>query len=205
MDIIILGLLMMGNWTIYEMRKSIETNFTSISSNSMGSIQATIKKLLEKELVKYTEYVEHSVNKKKYAITKAGKEAFKLRVSEPILYKEKNMELVKFFFLGFVDKAKRIEQINGYIDELQEELEILKNVNKIKTKTNFDENYLNELIQCGAEAEVISPQDGKTGLDNLYEIASFQYATLELSIAKIEFEINWFIDFRNKIPKSDKI
>lgn len=201
MDIIILGLLMMGNWTIYEMRKSIETNFSSISSNSMGSIQATIKKLLEKELIKYTEYVEHSVNKKKYAITKAGKETFKLRVSEPIHYKEKNMELVKFFFLGFVDKTKRIEQINGYIAELQEELEILKNIDKIKTKTKFDENYLNELIQYGAEKEVTSPQHGKTGLDNIYEIASFQYATLELSIAKIEFEINWFIDFRNKIQK----
>lgn len=203
MDIIILGLLMMGNWTIYEMRKSIETNFTSISSNSMGSIQATIKKLLEKELIKYTEYVEHSVNKKKYAITKAGKETFKFRVSEPIHYKEKNMELVKFFFLGFVDKTKQIEQINNYIVELQEELEILKNITKVKEKTNFDENYLNELIQCGAETEVISPQHGKTGLDNIYEIASFQYATLELSIAKIEFEINWFIDFRNKIEKSD--
>lgn len=203
MDIIILGLLMMGNWTIYEMRKSIETNFTSISSNSMGSIQATIKKLLEKELIEYTEYVEHSVNKKKYAITKAGKETFKLRVSEPIHYKEKNMELVKFFFLGFVDKTKQIEQINNYIVELQEELEILKNITRVKEKTNFDEDYLNKLIQCGAETEVICPQHGKTGLDNLYEIASFQYATLELSIAKIEFEINWFIDFRNRIQKSD--
>ena len=158
----------------------------------MGSIQATIKKLLEKELIKYTEYVEHSVNKKKYAITKAGKEAFKLRVSEPILYKEKNMELVKFFFLGFVDQTKQMEQINGYIVKLQEELEILKEINKRKAKNTFDEIYLNNLIQNGAETEV-------TDLDNLYEIASFQYATLEFSIAKLEFEINWFIDFKNKI------
>ena len=192
MDIIILGLLMMGNWTIYEMRKSIETNFSSISSNSMGSIQAAIKKLLEKELVVYTEYVENSANKKKYAITKAGKETFKLRVSEPILYKEKNMELVKFFFLGFVDQTKQMEQINGYIVKLQEELEILKEINKRKAKNTFDEIYLNNLIQNGAETEV-------TDLDNLYEIASFQYATLEFSIAKLEFEINWFIDFKNKI------
>ncbi len=202
MDIIILGLLMMGNWTIYEMRKSIETNFNSISSNSMGSIQATIKKLLKNDFIKYTEYVENSVNKKKYAITKAGKETFKMRISEPIHYKEKNMELVKFFFLGFADKTQQLEQIEGYITELQEQLDILKYLNDIKAKTNFDENYLNELIQYGAETEVISPQHGKSELDNLYQIASFQYATLEFSIAKIEFEINWFIDFRSKIQKS---
>ena len=36
MDTNILGLLMIGNWTIYEMRKMIETNFTSISSSSLG-------------------------------------------------------------------------------------------------------------------------------------------------------------------------
>ena len=38
MDTNILGLLMIGNWTIYEMRKMIETNFTSISSSSLGSM-----------------------------------------------------------------------------------------------------------------------------------------------------------------------
>lgn len=202
MDIIILGLLMMGNWTIYEMRKFIDTNFTSMSSNSIGSIQATIKKLLQKEAIEYTEYVEHSVNKKKYSITKTGKDTFKLRISEPIHYKEKNMELVKFYFLGFVDKAKRIRQIDNYIAELQKEIDSLRNI-KMNVKTDFDDNYLNELIKFGAEPEVISPHYGKTSIDNLYEIANFQKATLELSIAKIEFEMNWFINFRNKIDKND--
>lgn len=197
MDILILGLLMMGNWTIYEIRKIIERNFTSISSNSMGSIQATIKKRLQNDFIAYTEYVEHSVNKKKYSITKAGKKEYKLRIHEPILYKEKNMVLVKFYFLGFVDEAKRIKQINGYIADLQSELEKLKHI-EMKVRNEVDDSYLEELIQLGAQTEVITAPYGKTSLDNLYDIACYQTATLELAIAKLEFEIRWFIDFRNK-------
>ena len=53
MDTNILGLLMIGNWTIYEMRKMIETNFTSISSSSLGSMQTAIKKLLEMECITF--------------------------------------------------------------------------------------------------------------------------------------------------------
>lgn len=64
MDIIILGLLMIQNCTIYEMKKVIETNFTNISSSSIGSIQAAVKKLLSKNMICFSEYVEDSVNKK---------------------------------------------------------------------------------------------------------------------------------------------
>lgn len=43
MDIIILGLLMIQNCTIYEMKKVIEKNFGNISSSSIGSMQAAVK------------------------------------------------------------------------------------------------------------------------------------------------------------------
>ncbi len=61
MDTNILGLLMIGNWTIYEMRKMIETNFTSISSSSLESMKTAIKKLLEMECITFSEHVENGV------------------------------------------------------------------------------------------------------------------------------------------------
>lgn len=48
MDKIILGLLMLKKLTIYELRSIIEMNFTSMCSNSMGSIQAAIKSCLKR-------------------------------------------------------------------------------------------------------------------------------------------------------------
>ena len=72
MDIIILGLLMIQNCTIYEMKKVIEKNFGNISSSSIGSMQAAVKKLLSKNMICFNEHVENSVNKKVYEITHEG-------------------------------------------------------------------------------------------------------------------------------------
>ena len=91
MDIIILGLLMIQNFTIYEMKKVIEKNFGNISSNSIGSMQAAVKKLLSNNMICFSEYVENSVNKKIYEITNEGKKYFLSSISTPMRYKEKNM------------------------------------------------------------------------------------------------------------------
>ncbi|MEG0468525.1 MAG: PadR family transcriptional regulator [Longicatena sp.] len=188
MDIIILGLLMMKPSTIYEMRKAIETNLTNISSSSVGSIQAAIKKLLDKNLIQFNEYVENSVNKKVYSITEEGKSYFQESISQPMTYKEKSMELGKFLFMGFVDKNKRLSLLETYIRELENEVHKLE---QVKAATNaissFDDAYLSTLKENGAMEDFT--------LTNVQEIAFFQCAMLDLSIAKIKFEINWFQDF----------
>ena len=46
MDNIILGLLLMCNRTIYQLRERIDKGISLMYSSSMGSIQAAIKKLL---------------------------------------------------------------------------------------------------------------------------------------------------------------
>ena len=192
MDIIILGLLMIQNCTIYEMKKVIETNFTNISSSSVGSMQAAVKKLLSKNMVCFSEYVEDSVNKKVYEITDEGKKYFLSSISKPMHYKEKNMELSKFFFMGFAPKSKRLELVNAYIIELQEELAPLE---KIKSATrirpDFDEDYLSMLKEKGA-AEIQTVSDTQ-------EIAFYQLAMLDLSIDKIKFEIQWFENFKENL------
>lgn len=192
MDIIILGLLMIQNCTIYEMKKVIETNFTSISSSSIGSMQAAVKKLLSKNMVCFNEYVEDSINKKTYEITDEGKKYFFSSISEPMRYKEKNMELSKFFFMGFAPKSKRLELVDAYIAELQKELaslEQIKAANEIQPE--FDEDYLLTLKEKGAA--------GIQTVSDTREIAFYQLAMLDLSIDKIKFEKKWFENFKENL------
>lgn len=174
------------------MKKVIETNFTNISSSSVGSMQAAVKKLLSKNMVCFSEYVEDSVNRKVYEITDEGKKYFLSSISEPMLYKEKNMELSKFFFMGFAPKSKRLELVETYIAQLQEELAPLEQIKSAtEIQPDFDENYLLMLKEKGA-AEIQSVVDVK-------DIAFYQLAMLNLSIAKIKFEIQWFENFKENL------
>lgn len=192
MNIIVLGLLMIQECTIYEMRKAIEANFTNISSNSIGSIQATVKKLLEQNMICFSEYVENSVNKKVYKITSQGKAHFYALVSQPMLYKEKSMELSKFFFMGFVEKSKRLVLLESYIAELKKELDTLLQIKSAnEPRPDLDENYLAALQEKGAANELT--------VTAMQEISLFQYAMLDLSIAKIEFDIQWFEKFKQNL------
>ncbi len=192
MDILILGMLMLKQFTIYEMRKHIEMNFTSMSSSSMGSIQAAIKKLLQHGMVRFDEYAENGVNKKMYEITDAGRKHFLAGISKPMIHKEKSMELVKLFFMGLVETDKRPELLMAYIAELEKELAFL---NDVKRKTDampeIDDAYLAQF-----QENVVSQQ---FSLNKLQDIAFYQVATLELAIAKIEAELAWFNGFVKRL------
>ena len=185
-------MLMLKKFTIYEMRKHIEMNFTSMSSNSMGSIQAAIKKLLHHGMVRFDEYVENGVNKKMYEITNAGREHFLAGISKPMIHKEKSMELVKLFFMGMVESGKRPELLMAYIAELKKELAFLGDVKRrTDDMPEIDEAYLTQ-IQENAVGQGFS-------LNELRDIAFYQVAVLELAIAKIEAELAWFEGFVKRL------
>ena len=76
MDTIILGLLIMKDRTIYEIRERINKGLNMMYSSSMGSIQAAIKKLLENNYIEFEEIVDNGKYKKVYSITTSGKEYF---------------------------------------------------------------------------------------------------------------------------------
>lgn len=192
MDIIVLGLLMMKKCTIYEMRKMIADRFSLISSDSTGSIQSAIKKLIKKDMIIFSESVENGVNRKVYEITEEGKSHFYNGVSSPMLYKEKNMELCKLFFMGFAENGVHKELIDAYIAELEKELATLNRINEnISPRYIPGKEELEAMHSKGASEEIT--------LENVGNIALFQYATLDLSIAKIQFEIEWFQKFKQEL------
>lgn len=76
MDKIILGLLMIKTMTGYEIRNNIKNNFSLMCSDSAGSFQSAIEKLLSMGMITCEEYVEKGVNKKRYTITDKGHSTF---------------------------------------------------------------------------------------------------------------------------------
>ncbi len=199
MDIIVLGLLMIQKCTVYEMRKMIDMCFSSISSNSMGSIQAAIKKLLGSGMIQFDEYVDNGINKKVYEVTLAGKRFFYSAISLPMRYKDKNMELSKFFFMGFMEKENWSGLIDGYINELKKKkmsLEVIRSV--IENNPAIDEEYVNRLRK---DHSAIQFDECADPVECIKGIALFQCATLRLGIDKLAFEIEWFEQFKDSIEE----
>ncbi|MBP1048201.1 PadR family transcriptional regulator [Enterococcus sp. BWM-S5] len=205
MDTIILGILLLKESTVYELRNAIKTNFTSMSSSSTGSIQAAIKKLLAGDMVTYQELVENSVNKKIYSITDKGKEYFLEKIEHPMKYKEKNMELSKFFFMGFLPAEKRIPLIKSYIQELEKEKAALEHIHtKNYVERQGVEEYKSYLKESNRQDD-FTPFSFNRSLEELItDIADYQYSTLELGLKKIDFEITWFKDQLNKATSQNK-
>ena len=186
--------------TIYTIRKTVEEKLSLVSSNSMGSIQTAIRKLLLEGMVIFIEVLENGKMKKIYELTDKGKSTFYDKITKPMMYKEKNMELIKLFFMGFVDKNARVELIDSYIFELKIKKSELKKIHSssgdAQTAVSGFLNYLQENKRLDSFKEVLKSESLS---ESLQDIAMFQYAMLELSIDKVDFEIQWFEQFRNKL------
>ena len=199
MEIIILGLLMIKPGTIYEMKKFIDANLSSVCSSGTGSIQAVIKKFLGNGMISCSEYVENGVNKKVYELTSEGKNYFLDNLVKPMLYKEKNMELAKFFFMGFMPADKREALIDDYIRELETEKAKLE---RIRTNSPDVEAAISDYMEyLKANSAVKAFEDtfqSISAIEIARDIAAFQFASLELSIEKLDFEINWFKKFKER-------
>lgn len=196
MEHIILSLLLIKSMTVYEIKMFIGQNLTTVCSDSLGSIQTAIKKLLSKECVEVREYIENNLLKKEYSITDKGTQQFREWIEVPMnLEKVKNMEEGKFFFLGMVPKEVRIQSLEGYIQSLVKEKEKLctiqayveenkahaieVNVERIKE----DEQLTHHLLMT-------SEQDSlHQAVQNIYD---YQMYSLEYGLARLEQDIVFY-------------
>ncbi len=120
MENIILGLLMLQSRTIYQLQKRINDGLNLMYSCSTGSIQAAIKKLLQRGYIIISEQNEKNKLKKVYSITDSGKNFFNTWLNSPInINSTKNPELSKIYFLGFAEKESRIKLIESHIAHLK--------------------------------------------------------------------------------------
>ena len=140
MDKIILGILMLRRMTAYELRNTIRDNFKSMCSDSLGSIQVALKKLLSLKMVTFEELVEKGINKKRYAITDIGEKVLMEWIKIPIdISKTKNIDIGKLLFMGYIPKNEQKNLINKIILSLEKEYSELKN---LKESINFENERL---------------------------------------------------------------
>ena len=202
MEYIILSMLLCKAMTVYEIRNYIIKNLTTVCSNSLGSIQTAIKKMLSKGYIEVREYVENGLNKKKYSITDKGLSEYKNWVGTPInLSKMTNMEESKLFFLGIAPKEKRISFLTAMNKDLEGQLKALTaikestlnakeaiiddNVRDISKETKHVDNLLS----------VSNEKDLKAVLLNTYD---YQMELLEYSIERTKFDLSFYKNLLKK-------
>ena len=201
MDKIILGILMLRKMTAYELRNTIRDNFKSMCSDSLGSIQAALKKLLSLKMVTFEELVEKGINKKRYAITDIGEKVLMEWIKIPIdISKTKNIDIGKLLFMGYIPKNEQKNLINKIILSLEEEYSELKN---LKESINFENERLgieNYLLTDTEYQERIKNLNKKNNVSkNIKEISKFTLATLDYGIDVVDFNIKWFKKLKTKI------
>ncbi len=178
MDNIILGLLLMCNRTIYQLRERIDKGISLMYSSSMGSIQAAIKKLLNCGFISYEEIVDNGRYKKVYCITENGRQHFFDWINAPIEeQRPKSPELAKIYFMGFSDKKNR--EIN------------------IKQHLLFLNEQYSALTAICNEAENIKVPD------EIKDIFTFQFVSALYGKELIKFNIDWFENLLNKMRNGE--
>ena len=202
MEHIILSLLLLKGMTIYEMRTYIQKNLSTVCSDSLGSIQTAIKKLLDKEYITVQEYIDNSMIKKQYSVTEKGVIYFKEWIGTPMnIQKMKNMEVGKFFFLGMASKEKRIAFIENYIESLHSEYDKLCQIQQFVDDTK-DSVIETNIIRISKEPklaehlmDISEVSELKHVIGNIYE---YQTYMLEYGLAKLKADIIFFEKILNR-------
>lgn len=196
MEYIILSMLLCKAMTVYEIRNYIIKNLATVCSNSLGSIQTAIKKMLSKGYIEVNEYVENGLNKKKYSITDKGLAEYKKWVGTPInLSKMTNMEESKLFFLGVAPKEKRIAFLVALNKDLEEQLKALTAIQEFAltakdavikdnvSNISKESKYVSNLLSVSKE------KDLSAVLLNTYD---YQMSLLKYGIERTRFDLAFY-------------
>ena len=131
LEYIILGFLQMQDMTGYDIKQQMTVSTTNFYDASFGSIYPMLKKMEKQQHIRFREEVEGGKFKKVYTITARGREVFYHWLEQPIaLDRARHDHLVRIFFYSClpVDKVKQL--INGFIQAMEEELNVLGELEK---------------------------------------------------------------------------
>ena len=196
MEQIILSILLLKGMTIYEIRAYIQQNLYSVCSDSLGSIQTAIRKLLDKEYIDVKEYVDNNMIKKQYSVTEKGVIYHKEWIGTPMnIQKMKKMEEGKFFFLGIASKEKRITFLKDLIESLETEYNKLCQLHQLLV--NVKENVIEtNVVRMGKEPglsehllNISEEKDLKDVVSNIYD---YQMYMLEYGLNKLREDVSFF-------------
>ncbi len=129
MDIktMVLGFLMRGSMTGYELKKRFSLSFSFFSALSYGSIYPALKKLEQEGLITLKiEIQDGSPNRKVYTITDSGREFFLENLRTPFtLERQKSAFLARLFFFAHLTREERLTTASRYLESIKEMQETL--------------------------------------------------------------------------------
>jgi DNA-binding PadR family transcriptional regulator len=126
-DRIVLGFLLDGGKTGYEIKKLMELTTTNFFNTSLGSIYPALKKLEKNKMVKMEEKVEKGRLKKLYTITPKGKKFFhEWLTKDPAPFKIRAEALLKVFFFSYVSEDIRKMHVDVTMEQLEKQIVELK-------------------------------------------------------------------------------
>lgn len=206
MDKLILGLLMIKHFTVYEIRQIIRQNFTSICSDSLGSIQAALKKLSQQEAVTFSEYVEKGKMKKEYSLTPVGRQLFLDWLKTPIdMGKTKNMDLGKFLFMGYLPRKLQLDMLDLTIKGLEKELRQLQDIkNSIRLAEEEAEIQIYLEQNSHLVAGLLEASQASNLTESISQVAYFELKTLEFGIDSARFQLDWFKKLRQELEQAEE-
>jgi DNA-binding PadR family transcriptional regulator len=180
MEFVILGLLSLKAMTIYEINKALKRGVSLFYSASFGSINAAIKKLINKGWVETEEKIENGRNKKVYHINHDGQQAFQKWLGSAIeAVKVKEPALTRLYFMGFASENEQIRVLEEHLLNLCQVLDTL------------------EFIYN--QSAVVEPPMG------MEEIQRFQKLTLDYGLAFYKFNITWFQNVIDTLRKENTL
>lgn len=126
----LLGFLMTGGRTGYELKKAFAISFSFFSDLSYGSIYPALKKMEKAGWVTMAVAVQDgSPNRKIYTITDAGRTAFMAELRAPFqLERFKNAFLTRLFFFSHLTPEERLAAAVKHLAAVQQAYEALKAV-----------------------------------------------------------------------------
>jgi DNA-binding PadR family transcriptional regulator len=141
LEFIILGFLMHGDMSGYDIKRFMELSVSHFYDASFGSIYPMLKKMEELKTIDATEIIEEGKYKKVYSLTEEGRSQFFQWLERPIeLNRSKHDYLIKIFFYGMLPAEKVRLLIGSFMEAIRQELEDLKSLEqRVSRQANFCE------------------------------------------------------------------
>lgn len=176
MEYVILGFLMIRGLSQYDILKALQKEVSPFYSASLGSIQATLKKLDKLGCITSKKDTQTKRGKNVYYINDFGREYFVTWMLSDVNEKKLEAQIsTKVFFLGLLKKHQRIIVIEKFIEFIQETLIKYKQVQHESSQIKVDAKYA--------------------------DIAFFQLKTLDLGISEYENLLIWCRKILGEIRK----
>ena len=118
----LLGFLMSGSMTGYELKKKFSISFSFFSALSYGSIYPALKKMEQKNWISLkVEIQDGSPNRKVYTITDAGRKVFLENLRAPFAFESpKNAFLARLFFFANLTPEERLATASQHLESIKE-------------------------------------------------------------------------------------